>query len=42
MVSASPVSSDTKIDFTMAVLAAGQVYSVVAPVPVRSNFAFLY
>jgi len=41
MVSAFPESSDTKIDLTIAVLAVGHVYNVVALVEVRSTFAFL-
>ena len=40
MVSALPESSDTKIDFTMAVVALGTVYSVVADVVVKSTFLF--
>jgi hypothetical protein len=35
------VSSDTKIDFTKDVVAAGQVYRVVALVVVKSTLAFL-
>jgi hypothetical protein len=42
IVSALPLSSDTKIDFTKAVVALGAVYKTVTPVPVRSTFAFLY
>ena len=40
IVSALPESSDTRIDLTMAVVAVGHVYSVVAVVAVRSTFAF--
>ena len=40
MVSAFPESSDTNIDFTIAVVAVGTVYSVVADVEVRSTFLF--
>ena len=42
IVSALPESSDTRIDFTIAVRAVGHVYSVVAVVAVKSTFAFLY
>ena len=42
MVSAFPESSDTRIDLTIAVVAVGHVYSVVAVVAVKSTFAFLY
>tara|TARA_R100000315_G_scaffold44046_1_gene19621 strand:+ start:243 stop:512 length:270 start_codon:yes stop_codon:yes gene_type:complete len=42
MVSALPESSDTRIDLTMAVVAVGHVYNVVAVVAVKSTFAFLY
>ena len=41
-VSALPLYSDTKIDFTKAVVALGAVYSVVTFAVVRSTFAFLY
>ena len=40
MVSALPESSDTSIDFIIAVVAVGTVYSVVADVVVRSTFLF--
>ena len=40
MVSALPESSDTSIDFTIAVVAVGTVYSVVADVVVKSTFLF--
>ena len=40
IVSALPESSDTNIDFTMAVVAAAQVYNVVRFVGVKSHFAF--
>ena len=42
IVSALPESSDTIIDFTTAVVAAAQVYSVVTLVVVKSNFALTY
>ena len=42
MVSALPESSDTRIDFTMAVVSAGAVYNVVTSVLVKSFFAFVY
>ena len=42
IVSALPLSSDTIIDFTMAVVSVAQVYNVVALVDVRSFFAFTY
>jgi hypothetical protein len=42
IVSALPESSDTRIDFTIAVRAVGHVYNVVAVVAVKSTFAFLY
>jgi len=42
IVSALPESSDTIIDFTIDVVKAGAVYSVVTLVEVRSFFAFLY
>jgi hypothetical protein len=41
IVSALPLSSETKIDLTSDVVAAGHVYSVVAAVVVKSSFAFL-
>ena len=40
IVSALPESSDTKIDFIIAVVAVGTVYSVVADVVVKSTFLF--
>jgi hypothetical protein len=42
IVSALPESSDTSIDFTIAVVKAGAVYSVVTLVLDKSFFAFLY
>ena len=42
MVSALPESSDTSIDFTMAVVAVAHVYRVVTLVEDRSTFAFTY
>jgi len=39
-VSALPESSDTNIDFTIAVVAVGTVYNVVALVVVKSTFLF--
>ena len=41
IVSAFPESSDTNIDFMIAVVAVGTVYSVVADVVVRSTFLFI-
>jgi len=41
IVSALPVSSDTKIDLTSEVVAEGAVYSTVSVSVVRSTFAFL-
>jgi hypothetical protein len=40
-VSALPESSDTNIDLTIAVIAVGPVYNVVADVEVKSTLAFL-
>ena len=40
IVSALPESSDTNIDFIIAVVADGTVYSVVADVVVKSTFLF--
>jgi len=40
MVSALPESSDTSIDFIIAVVADGTVYNVVADVEVKSTFLF--
>jgi hypothetical protein len=40
IVSALPESSDTNIDFTIAVVAVGTVYSVVSDVVVKSTFLF--
>jgi hypothetical protein len=40
IVSALPESSDTNMDFTIAVVAVGTVYSVVADVVVKSTFLF--
>ena len=40
IVSALPESSDTNIDFIIAVVADGTVYSVVADVEVKSTFLF--
>jgi hypothetical protein len=40
-VSALPLSSDTRILLTKAVVALGQVYSVVTEVAVKSSKAFL-
>ena len=40
IVSALPESSDTNIDFTIAVVAVGTVYSVVADVVVKSTFIY--
>jgi hypothetical protein len=40
IVSALPVSSDTKIDLITAVVAEGTVYKVVALVVVKSTFLF--
>ena len=42
MVSALPVSSDTKIEDTKVVINGGQVYITVAVAVVKSNLAFLY
>jgi hypothetical protein len=42
IVSALPESSDTSIDFTMAVVAVAHVYRVVTLVEDRSTFAFTY
>ena len=42
IVFALPESSDTRIDFTMAVVSAGAVYRVVTLVLDRSFFAFTY
>ena len=42
IVSALPESSETNIDFTIAVVNAAQVYSVVTPVPVKSALALVY
>jgi hypothetical protein len=41
IVSALPVSSDTKIDLTSEVVAEGAVYSTVSVSVVKSTFAFL-
>jgi len=41
IVSAAPLSSETKIDFIVAVVAEGHVYNTVALVVVKSTFAFL-
>jgi hypothetical protein len=41
IVSALPESSDTNIDLTIAVIAVGPVYNVVAAVEVKSTLAFL-
>tara|TARA_R100000458_G_scaffold19296_2_gene16893 strand:+ start:3001 stop:3294 length:294 start_codon:yes stop_codon:yes gene_type:complete len=41
IVSAFPESSDTSIDFTIAVVEAAQVYNVVTEFVVRSTFAFV-
>jgi len=41
IVSALPESSDTNIDFIIAVVADGTVYNVVAEVVVRSTFLFV-
>ena len=40
IVSALPLSSETSIDFTIAVVNAAQVYKVVTLVDDKSNFAF--
>jgi len=42
MVGVAPVSSETSMDFMMAVVAVGTVYSVSLSVSVKSSFAFLY
>ena len=42
IVSALLESSDTNIDFIIAVAFAGVVYRVVTPVEVKSTFTFLY
>ena len=42
IVSALPVSSDTYIDFNIALEFDGQVYTVVTVLVVKSTFAFLY
>jgi hypothetical protein len=42
IVSALPESSDTIIDFTIDVVKAGAVYNTVAPLDVKSFFAFVY
>ena len=42
MVGVAPASSDTRIDFTMVVVAVGTVYNVSLSVSVKSSFAFLY
>ena len=40
MVGVAPVSSETRMDFMMVVVAVGTVYSVSLSVSVKSSFAF--
>jgi hypothetical protein len=42
IVGVAPVSSDTRMDFMIEVVAVGTVYNVSLSVSVKSSFAFLY